>query len=203
MVEHPEKFKPDKLWYEIPIYYKGNCTSFVGNGDEIEYPEGETFRDYELEFAIVTGKQGKDIPKDKALEHIFGFTILNDFSARMTQAKEMASPSHLGPAHGKDFANALGPCITTVDEFNLDDAAMIGRVNGEEWGRGNVNEMYHKVDFVLSYASKSEVVYFGSIIGTGTVGNGCGLELGKPLQPGDVVELEIEGIGVLRNKIIK
>jgi 2-keto-4-pentenoate hydratase/2-oxohepta-3-ene-1,7-dioic acid hydratase in catechol pathway len=193
--------KPDKHWYEAPIYYKGNCNSFVGDGAVVGYPKGETFRDIELELAVIIGKEGHDLSPEEAWDHIFGYTILNDFSARITQSKDMASSSHLGPAHGKDFASGMGPCITTADEFNVDDAVMCWRVNGEEWGRGNANEMYHKVNTVVSYSSFAEIIYPGSLIGTGTVGNGCALEFGKSLNPGDVVELEIEGIGVLTNTI--
>ena len=126
-------------------------------------------------------------------------TVLNDFTARDVQSREM--PSGFGPAKGKDFATALGPWVTTLDELDLNDLTMLARVNGEEWSRGSTSTLTWSIGELLAYASRSGQLVPGEVIGSGTVGLGCGLELYRSLQPGDVIELEIEGIGVLRNTI--
>ena len=160
--------------------------------------------DFELEFGCYIGKPGKDIAKAKARKHIFGYTIFNDFSARDEQAIEMAG--QLGPGKGKDFdnANAMGPCLVTADEigdpYRLE---MKVRVNGEEWGRGNSRDMHWKFEDCIAHASRSETLHAGEFFGSGTVGNGSGLEQMRFLNPGDTVELEVEGIGILRNRIVK
>jgi 2-keto-4-pentenoate hydratase/2-oxohepta-3-ene-1,7-dioic acid hydratase in catechol pathway len=135
--------------------------------------------------------------------HIFGFTIFNDFSARDAQLAEMGG--QLGPAKGKDFdgANSFGPWIVTLDEIGDPHALdMEARVNGERWGGGNSSTMHHKWPAILAHISASETLRAGEIIGSGTVGTGCGLELGRQLKAGDVVELEVEKIGVLRNRVV-
>ncbi len=135
---------------------------------------------------------------------IFGYTIFNDFSARDAQEIEMTCP--FGPAKGKDFdrGSAMGPWIVTRDEVP-DPAAltMIARVNGEEWSRGNSRTMVHGVEAMIAHVSRDETLHPGEIFGSGTVGGGCGLELDRWLSPGDVVELEVEGIGVLRNRVVR
>ena len=157
--------------------------------------------DYELEMGCVIGTTGRDISREDARSHIFGFTIFNDFSARDTQGMEMESG--LGPSKSKDFdnANVLGPWIVTIDEFYPDDAAMTVRVNGEVRSSGRSNTMTVKFEDLIAFISTSETLHAGEILGSGTVGGGCGLEAGKLLADGDVIELEIEGIGVLRNKV--
>ena len=192
---------PDE-YYQIPLYYKGNRFSAVGHGANVKWPAYSNVIDYELELAIVIGQGGKDIPREQALQHIFGFMIFNDFSARDAQAREMAGP--LGPAKGKDFdgGNAFGPCLVTRDEISYPySLEMVARVNGEEWSRGNSRLMTHKFEDMIAHVSQSETLYPGEIFGSGTVTNGCGAELGKYLNRGDDIELEIEGIGVLSNKI--
>jgi 2-keto-4-pentenoate hydratase/2-oxohepta-3-ene-1,7-dioic acid hydratase in catechol pathway len=124
---------------------------------------------------------------------------MNDFSARDVQAREMTAG--FGPAKGKDFATALGPWITTLDEVDLTDLEMLARVNGEEWSRGSTSSLMWSVEELVAFASRGEAVVPGQVIGTGTVGLGCGLELYRKLKPGDVVEIEISSVGVLRNKI--
>ena len=193
-----------EVWYQQPIYYKANRFSFIGHETDVVWPAYSQWMDYELELACVIGKTGKDIAKEKAKEHIFGFTIFNDFSARDAQIAEMAA--QLGPAKGKDFdtGNALGPWIVTLDEIgDRHTLAMDARVNGERWGGGNSGQMHHKWPAVLAHISASETLYAGEVIGSGTVGTGCGLEIGRQLQHGDVVELEIEKIGVLRNRVVR
>ena len=141
----------------------------------------------------------KDAPS-----HIFGYTILNDVSARDAQMLEMQG--QLGPCKGKDFdtGNILGPYILTADEVSHPVSLnMEARVNGERWGGGNSREMFHNFADIIAHVSASETIYAGEVFGSGTVGTGCGLELGKRLNPGDFFELEIEKIGILANKIVK
>jgi len=200
--KEPDEIDLPAVWYEQPIYYKGNRFSVSGPEDEIIWPKGETRLDFELELGAIIGKGGGDIPADKGVEHIFGFLIFNDFSARDHQMKESAGG--LGPAKGKDFrtANAMGPCIVTRDEIGDGSGlTMIARVNGEEWARGNSDTMHHSFGRIIEHVSRDEVLQPGEFLGSGTVGGGCGLEIGRFLEPGDVVELEIEGIGILRNRI--
>lgn len=193
-----------QVWYDQPIYYKGNRMSFIGHGTDVQWPAYAEFLDIELELAIVVGKTGKDISKEAAPAHIFGYTILNDVSARDAQMREM--PGQLGPCKGKDFdtGNILGPYILTADEVAHPVALnMEARVNGERWGGGNSGQMQHSFADILAHISASETVYAGEVIGSGTVGTGCGLEVGKRLADGDTFELEIESIGVLTNRIVK
>jgi len=188
-------------WYEIPVYYKGNPATIIGPDSDVAWPQYSQLLDYELEFACVLGRGGRDIGAVEAERHIAGYTIMNDFSARDVQFKEMSVG--LGPAKGKDFATALGPCLVTPDElpdpYNL---AMIARVNGEVWTEGNSGTIYRRFPEMIAYASNGEQLVAGDVFGSGTVGFGCGLELGKFLKVGDVVELEIEGLGILRNRVV-
>jgi 2-keto-4-pentenoate hydratase/2-oxohepta-3-ene-1,7-dioic acid hydratase in catechol pathway len=198
------RFKPAPVWYQQPIYYKCNRFSVIGPGEDILWPRYAELIDYELEFGIVIGRKGKDITREKAREHIFGYTIFNDISARDAQAAEMAGM--LGPAKGKDFdtGNVLGPWLVTADEiadpYNL---TMVARVNGQEWSRGNSGTMHHKFEDIIAHVSMSETLYPGEFLGSGTVGGGCGLEQGRYLKNGDVIELEVTGLGVLRNRIVR
>jgi len=192
------------LWYERPTYYKGNRFSVVGTETDVQWPPYSELMDFELELACVIGKKGKDIPVEAGLSHIFGFTIFNDFSARDTQMDER--PLGMGPMKGKDFdtGNVLGPWIVTTDEIgDPQNLAMEARVNGERWGGGNSHAMQHSFAQILAFISNSETLHPGEVIASGTVSTGCGLELGRFLQPNDVVELEIEGIGILRNRIVR
>lgn len=197
-------FAIPKVWYRQPLYYKGNRMSFIGHGADVIWPDYSEHLDIELELAIVVGKQGKDITPEQAPDHIFGYTILNDISARDAQMAEMAG--QLGPAKGKDFdtGNILGPFILTADEVPHPAALdMQARVNGQRWGGGNSRDMMHDFGAILAHISASETIYPGEVIGSGAVGTGCGMDTGKRLAPGDQFELEIEGIGVLGNRIIK
>ncbi len=191
------------VWYRQPIYYKCNRFAVQGTGADIHWPAYSKVMDYELEIAAVIGRKGRDIAEKDASQHIFGFTIFNDFSARDAQAREMSGP--LGPAKGKDFdgANILGPCIVTPDEIgDLYNLTMIARVNGEEWSRGNTGTIHWRFDQIIAFLSDSETLYPGEVLGSGTVGNGCGLESLRFLKHGDEVELEIENIGVIRNRVL-
>ena len=193
-----------EVWYRQPIYYKCNRFSVAGPNTEVVWPKYSQLMDFELELACVIGRTGKDIARERALDHIFGFTIFNDFSARDAQFVEMAG--RLGPAKGKDFdgGNVLGPWIVTLDEIGDPHALkMEVRVNGERWGGGNSGSMHHKFPDILAHISDSETLHAGEVIGSGTVGTGSGNEMGRSLKSGDVVELEIEKIGVLRNKVVR
>jgi fumarylacetoacetate (FAA) hydrolase len=182
---------PPEAWYEIPVFYFSNPAAVFGPDADIPYPDGSRQLDYELELAAVIGVD----------EEIAGFTIMNDWSARDLQRNEMSVG--LGPSKGKDFATSLGPVLVTVDEFAGLNAEMVARVNGEERSRGNASAMHHSWEAIRSHARRNTRLLPGDILGSGTVGSGCILEAGDErwLQVGDVVELEIEGIGVLRNTI--
>jgi len=187
-------------WYEVPAYYNGNPRAISGYGDPVHFPAGEDRRDYELELAVVIGKKGRDIAVHEASEYIAGYTIMNDWSARSMQAKVMKIG--LGPAKGKDFATTLGPCLVSADEIaNPRNLSMVARVNGEEWSRGNSGDSHFTFEQMIAFASQGVTLYPGDVLGSGTVGTGCGLELDRFLQPGDEVELEIEQIGSLRNRV--
>ena len=181
---------PDE-WYELPVFYFSNPAAIYGPDDEIPFPLGSDELDYELEVAAVIGTEGA----------IGGFTVMNDWSARDLQRKEMKVG--LGPAKGKDFATSLGPVVVTMDELGDLRLEMVARVNGEERSRGNMGDMYHSWQAIIERAAANTQLVPGDVIGSGTVGTGCILEHGdgRWLQPGDVVELEVEGIGTLRNVV--
>lgn len=189
-------------WYKAPVYYKGNPRTIIGPDDDLPWPLETTKLDYELELACVIGRQGRDIRERDAPAYIAGYTIMNDFSARDVQFQEMAC--RLGPAKGKDFATAIGPCLVTPDEIpDLGALTMIARVNGKTWSKGRFGTIHWSFAQMIEHASRGEMLYPGDLFGSGTVGGGCGLELEKYLSPGDVVELEIEPIGVLKTRIMK
>jgi 2-keto-4-pentenoate hydratase/2-oxohepta-3-ene-1,7-dioic acid hydratase in catechol pathway len=199
----PATVELPQVWYEQPIYYKCNRFSVIGTGQDVLWPRYCKLLDYELEFGAILAKGGKNIRREDARSHIFGYCIFNDVSARDAQIKEMQG--QLGPAKGKDFdtGNILGPWLVTADEIpDPDNLTMVARVNGDEWSRGNSGSMKHKFEDVLVHVSQDETLHPGEFFGSGTVGNGCGLELGRFLKPNDVVELEIEGLGVLRNRVV-
>ena len=191
-----------QTWYERPIFYHPNRLDVVGDGVDVTWPDYSTLMDFELEFGCYIGRPGRDIARDDARGHIAGYTIFNDFSARDEQTREM--PGQLGPGKGKDFdgSNAMGPCLVTADEIpDPYSLQMIVRVNGEEWGRGNTGEMRWRFEDCIAHVSRSETLHTGEFLGSGTVGNGCGLEQMRFLSDGDVVELEVERLGVLRNRV--
>lgn len=185
-----------------PIYYFTNRFSVRGPGFTVKWPRYSQVMDYELEFGIVTKNKGVDIPAAKAHDHIFGFTIFNDFSARDAQRLEMEG--RLGPAKGKSFdgGNVMGPWIVTPDEIGDPYALKAeARINGETRSRGTTAGMLFSFEEMIAYISRDETLMPGEFIGSGTVGNGCGLETGHFLAHGDTIELEVENIGVLRNKV--
>jgi 2-keto-4-pentenoate hydratase/2-oxohepta-3-ene-1,7-dioic acid hydratase in catechol pathway len=198
------RFAVPDVWYQQPLYYKANRFSVAQSGKDIVWPAYSEVMDFELELACIIGKKGKDIKKGNAEDHIFGYTIYNDLSARDAQMLE--SPGMLGPAKSKDFDDSiiLGPVIVTKDE--LDDPynlRMQARVNGETWCDNNSNTIHWTFSDMIAHISKSETLHPGEVIGSGTVGLGCGLEHLRFLNDGDTVELEIEKIGVISNKVIR
>jgi 2-keto-4-pentenoate hydratase/2-oxohepta-3-ene-1,7-dioic acid hydratase in catechol pathway len=197
-------FGAPQVWYERPIYYKGNPSSVVGHDAEVRWPSFTEKLDYELEFGVFLGRPGRDIPESRAHEHIAGYTIFNDFSARDLQLREMQG--RLGPAKSKDFdtGNVLGPFLVTPDEVpDPYSLSMLARVNGEAWSRGNSGQMHYSFEEILAYISRDETLHPGEFIGSGTVPSGCGLELDRWIQPGDTIELEVASLGVLRNRVMR
>jgi 2-keto-4-pentenoate hydratase/2-oxohepta-3-ene-1,7-dioic acid hydratase in catechol pathway len=187
-------------FYAQPPYYNASTAGIVGSGATVRIPRYCGVFDYELEWAVVIGREGSDISAATAREHIAGYTIFNDFSARDEQAQAMRSL--LGPGKGKDFdtGNAVGPWLVTRDELAQPyGLAMTARVNGAQWSRGSTGDMHWTFEDIIAHVSRSETLRVGDVIASGTAGLGCGLEHGSFLKPGDVVELEVECIGVLRN----
>lgn len=188
-------------WYQIPVYYKSGHHNIIGTDEDVHWPSFTEKFDYELELAAVIGKRGRDIPAERAAEYIAGFMVMNDFSARDIQRQEMKV--RLGPAKGKDWCTALGPYLVTANEIgDAYSLRMTARVNGELWSEGNSGSIYWKFEQMIEFLSKDDTIYPGDVIGSGTVGTGCGLELDRWVKRGDVMELEIEKIGVLRNRVV-
>jgi fumarylacetoacetate (FAA) hydrolase len=202
-------------WYEVPVFYFSNAASIVGPDVPIRKPPETNELDYELEWAVVIGKEGRDVPVEEADDHIAGFTILNDWSARDIQRREMKVG--LGPAKGKDFATSIGPYLVTPDELagrivdrsrgKQYDLTMTATVNGQEYSRGNTRAMNWTFAELIAQASRSALLRTGDLIGSGTVGTGCITEFPEGtypwLQPGDVVTLEVERLGALTNQVVE
>ena len=186
-------------FYQAPPYFKISPLNIIGHEQEVVWPGYTEHMDYELELGLVIGKRGRNLEPQDALAYLFGITILNDFSARDIQGPEMRSG--FGPAKGKDFSTALGPWITTADEVDVSNLEMVARVNGEEWSRNSSSTIMWSFAELVAYASSGETLVPGELLGSGTVGTGTGAELGRKLSPGDIVELEVQGIGILRNRI--
>lgn len=194
--------RPPRVWYERPIYYKGNPASVVGHDALVFWPPFTEKLDFELEFGVFISRKGRDIPAAQARRYIAGYTIFNDFSARDFQLREMTG--RLGPAKSKDFdtGNALGPFLVTSDEVpDPYDLTMRARVNGVEWSSGSSSGMRFTFEDMIAAISVSETLHPGDFIGSGTVPGGCGLELDRWIVPEDVVELDVSGLGVLRNRV--
>ncbi|MBB4631074.1 fumarylacetoacetate hydrolase family protein [Sphingosinicella soli] len=190
------------IWYERPFYFKGNRMTCSGHGATIRWPRFTNTMDYEVECAAIIGRRGVDIAVEDARAHIFGYTIYNDFSARDEQVRDQQF--RMGPSKGKDFdtGNAFGPWIVTRDEFSDPGSAkMESRINGDVQGRGRLGDMQHSFEQIIAFVSRDETLYPGDVLGSGTMGNGCGFETGRYLEPGDVIELTVEGIGTLTNII--
>jgi fumarylacetoacetate (FAA) hydrolase len=200
-------------WYQVPVFYFSNPVCVIGDGDPVHAPQGCRELDYELELACVIGRPARDLPADdRSLEYLAGFTVMNDWSARDIQRAEMAVG--LGPSKSKDFATSLGPNLVPYEE--LRDRYRDGRlhlemtaaVNGRVLSHGNSGSMYWTWPQLLAHASRDTELRPGDVLGSGTVGTGCILELtpaaaGGWLKPGDVVELTIERLGTLRNQVVE
>ena len=188
-------------WYEVPAYYKGDPDTVSGPDDVIEWPMYCEKFDFELELAAVIGRRGKNIAQTDAARYIAGYTIWNDWSARDQQMKE--APLGMGPSKGKDFdtGNSIGPYVVTPDELDVSNLRMTAKVNGETWTDSRSSGRQFSFEDLIVHVSQSETIYPGELWGSGTTTGGSGLELDRWLAPGDLVELEIEGIGVLRNRI--
>ena len=188
-------------WYEVPAYYKGLPDTVIGPDAVIPWPSYSEQLDHELELAVVIGAAGRDIPAERALEHVFGYTIWNDMSARDTQRREL--PVGMGPGKAKDWdgSNILGPCIVTPDEVDARDLRLTVRVNGEVWGSDTTKHMHHSFADMIAYASQDLTLRAGEVLGSGTAATGSGLELDRWLQPGDQIEMEADGVGILRNTV--
>jgi 2-keto-4-pentenoate hydratase/2-oxohepta-3-ene-1,7-dioic acid hydratase in catechol pathway len=198
-----DTYQLPEIYRRQPVYYIGNRMSVASPNQDIHWPRYSKVMDFELELACIIGKQGKNLTSNNALDHVFGFTIFNDFSARDAQGREMEG--RLGPAKGKHFdgGNVFGPCVVTIDEIgDPQKLRMQARVNGETWCDNSSSTMNWTFGQLLAHISADETLYPGEVIGSGTVGNGCGLEHSRFLQDGDIVELEIEKIGVLRNRVV-
>ncbi|MEM8985842.1 MAG: fumarylacetoacetate hydrolase family protein [Pseudomonadota bacterium] len=198
-----DEWRPPEIWYQRPVYYRGNPLSFVGHDTEVPVPQVTQKFDYELELGFIIGRKGRDIPVDKAMDYVFGLTIFNDFTARDVQGSD--KDVYMGPCRSKDYdaCNAMGPWIATLDEIpDPMDLDMKIRLNGEEIGAGNSGDARFSIADMISFASQETMIYPGEFMATGTVGDGAGLEKGIAIKGGDVVELEISRLGVLRNHIV-
>jgi 2-keto-4-pentenoate hydratase/2-oxohepta-3-ene-1,7-dioic acid hydratase in catechol pathway len=200
----------DPDWYELPVFYFSNPHSIVGPRAGVRVPPGCEWLDYELEVAAIVGREGADLDASSAAAtHIAGFCVMNDWSARDLQGREMRQM--LGPAKGKDFATSLGPFLVTPDELPADFAlTMTATVNGREYSRGRLDDLHWSWGEILAYASRGTRVVPGDVIGSGTVGTGCILELSIShgtdaypwLRAGDEVVLEVEVLGRLANRVV-
>jgi 2-keto-4-pentenoate hydratase/2-oxohepta-3-ene-1,7-dioic acid hydratase in catechol pathway len=188
-----------EAWYEIPVYWKGNPDTVLGPDATVAWPHYTAKLDFELEVGAIIGRRVWKASSEEAEAAIAGYTVFNDWSARDIQLREMEVS--LGPGLGKDFASSIGPCITTPDEFDIATARMAARVNGEIWAEGGLGSMLYTFPQVIAHLSQEQPLLPGDLLGSGTVGRGCGLELDRWIEPGDVVELEVQGIGVLRNAV--
>jgi 2-keto-4-pentenoate hydratase/2-oxohepta-3-ene-1,7-dioic acid hydratase in catechol pathway len=188
-------------WYEVPVFYRSMGTTVTGPDTELTWPWYTEQLDHELELAAVIGRPCKDVEAARALDHVFGFTIWNDLSARDVQRVEL--PVGMGPAKSKEWdgSNVLGPCIVTPDEVDLATLELEVRVNGERWGGDAVSAMHYSFGDLIAYAAQEQTLLPGEVIGSGTATGGSGLELDRWLRPGDVIEMEAGPIGVLRNTV--
>ncbi|HEX9775010.1 MAG TPA: fumarylacetoacetate hydrolase family protein [Actinomycetota bacterium] len=188
-------------WYDAPVYYKGNHRSILGPGEPLPWPSFSERLDFELELACVIGARGRDLSVEQARDYVFGYTIMNDWSARDVQRAEMAM--RLGPAKSKDFATSLGPCIVTADEFEpWNGLSMAVRVNDETWFETTNATMHWTFEQMIAHVSRDEDVFPCDVYGSGTAHRGCGLDLDRWIARGDVVELRIDGIGTLRTPVV-
>jgi 2-keto-4-pentenoate hydratase/2-oxohepta-3-ene-1,7-dioic acid hydratase in catechol pathway len=203
----------DPDWYELPVFYFSNPYAIIGPDVAVATAPGSAEMDFELEVAAVVGRSGSNLHPDRAEAHIAGYCVMNDWSARDVQRREMRLS--MGPVKGKDFATSLGPTLVTADELEEKragkafDLTMSARVNGREYSRASLSDIHYSFGEMLAYASRGTRIAPGDVIGSGTCGTGCILELSLVhgtetypwLRAGDVVELEVERLGTLRNTV--
>ncbi|HEX2267243.1 MAG TPA: fumarylacetoacetate hydrolase family protein, partial [Actinomycetota bacterium] len=205
----------DPDWYELPVFYFSNPAAIGGPFDDVAVPPGTSQLDFELEVAAVIGQAGSDLDPDVAEQYIAGFCVMNDWSARDIQRREMKLS--MGPVKGKDFATTLGPFLVTPDEVEdarkdrAYDLTMTAAVNGNEYSRASLSEIYWSFGEMVAYASRGTTVMPGDVIGSGTCGTGCILELSMVhgsdaypwLEPGDEVVLDVERLGRIVNRVVE
>jgi len=201
-------------WYKLPVFYFSNPAAVVGPEEPVAAPPRSDALDYELEVAVVLGRGGAGVTVEEADDLVAGFTIMNDWSARDVQRVEMQLS--MGPVKGKDFATSLGPWLVTADEFapagvrEVPSATMVARVNGVEYSRADLDGVWWSFAEMIAYAAEATALLPGDVLGSGTCGTGCILELALVhgaeaypyLRPGDRVELEVDGLGVLANPVV-
>jgi 2-keto-4-pentenoate hydratase/2-oxohepta-3-ene-1,7-dioic acid hydratase in catechol pathway len=186
-----------------PLFYFGNRLNVVGHDADIAWPRDCKYLDFEVEIGACIGTTAKNISRDDAAAHIFGYTIFNDVSARDIQSEQM--PGGLGPCKAKscDGCNVLGPWIVTRDEMQSPyGGTAYVRVNGEQWAKKPITGTVHDFAAMIEFASRDETIFAGEVFGSGTISGCCGLEMDRWIKKGDVVELEVEGIGILRNRYL-
>ena len=202
-----------EAWYRMPIFYFSSPLRIFGPDETVPYPSASEMLDYELEIGCVIGREGSNVSEEDALSYIAGFLIFNDWSCRDLQREE--STVGLGPAKGKDSASTLGPWLVTTDEMApyLKEGRLhvkcSAKVNGDFWVQDSDGGLaYHTWGSMVERASKDSRIAPGDVLGCGTVGGGSigeairkGYEMARFLQPGDVVEMEVEGLGLLRSTI--
>ncbi len=205
-LEHVKMGRPviPDAFYDHPPYFTQSGAIVAGPFDPIVKPRFTEQLDFELEFGIYISKAGINIAVDEAEEHIAGFTIYNDVSARDVQFREMEMM--LGPAKGKNFegSNIMGPCLVTPDGLDYNNMRMVARINGDKVVDDNSSTMHYKFPEIISWISEEEMLYPGDFIASGTCDHGTGPMSDFPrwLEVGDVVEFEIEGIGIIRNEVV-
>lgn len=192
-----------ELWYRMPTYTNRNVCGLADPEQDIPWPSYSEKLDFEFEIAAVIGKTGKNVPASDAHAYIAGYTIYNDFSARDVQADEGKIGAGVGKSKDFDCGNVLGPCIVTADEIDPANIGMILRVDGEEWARGNTSGMKFSWGQIIENASKDETIFPGDVFASGTMDDGCCLELERWFNPGAVIEMEANGIGLLRNRVVR
>jgi 2-keto-4-pentenoate hydratase/2-oxohepta-3-ene-1,7-dioic acid hydratase in catechol pathway len=186
-------------WQESPLYFKGNHRSVLGPEEDLVWPSFTGELDYEVSVGCVIGRPGRDLQPADADDLIFGYTLVNDWTARDVERDEVATG--MGPAKSRDFATSLGPCIVTPDEVDPARLPLIARVDGAVWSAGHLRDAHWTFQEMIAHVSAGEDVLPGDVYGSGTFGGGSARDLGRRLEPGQVVEIEAEGIGVLRTRV--
>lgn len=205
-VTHGGRRELADVWYEAPHYWKGNPSTIVGPDTPIAWPDGVERLDFELEIACVIGRAGVDVPESEALHHVFGFAIFNDVCARDLQSREL--PAGKGPSKSHDFLSVMGPMLVTPDELDLEHFTGRVVVNGEQWAQAATEDMYFSWPAVVAHASRFDGIVPGDVLVSGTLTGCSAIEhyddwqgSGPLLREADVIELEIDGLGVLRNAV--